>query len=192
VGTDAAGKGKRLEKALHAFLVLALVRIDLRIGAFQIARGQHARCAMTGAGEEDGVEVVLDDQPVEVDVGEGQRRAGPPVAEGTLLDVLGLEGLAQQRIVLQIDHACRQVVAGLPPGMHVRQFPVLERRSGSGFVVHVVVLISFWELAAGLPPGVPLFPVCDTRCDSLGNKCDGPVHGNEAGRPEGHETHMLC
>jgi hypothetical protein len=72
---------------------------------------------MAGAGHEDGVQIVFDDQPVEVDIGEGQPWTRPPVSEQALLDVFGAERLAQQRVVAQIDHAGGQVVAGAPVGV---------------------------------------------------------------------------
>ena len=93
VAADAAGEGELLEELAHARLVLALVRVDLGVGALQVDRAEHARRAVAGAGQEDRVEVVLLDQPVQVDVGEAQARARAPVAEQALLDVLGLQRL---------------------------------------------------------------------------------------------------
>ena len=121
VGADAAGEGELLEEGLHALLVLALVGVDLRVGAFQIDRGQHAGCAVAGAREEDRLLLVGVDDPVEVHVHERQAGARAPVAEEPLLDVRFLEGLAQQRIVEQIDHARREIVAGAPVGVDLGQ-----------------------------------------------------------------------
>ena len=84
---------------------------------------------MPGAGQEDRVQVILFDQPVQMDVDECQAGARSPMAEQPLLDVLRLERLAQQRIVLQIDHAERQVVAGSPIGIGFAQFIGIERRA---------------------------------------------------------------
>ena len=83
------------------FRVLALVRIDLGVSAFEICRPQHARRAVAGAGHENHVEVVLDDHPVEVHPHEGQCRARAPVAEQAVLDMLGLQGLLEQRVILR-------------------------------------------------------------------------------------------
>jgi hypothetical protein len=44
----------------------------------------------------------------------------PPMAEKPVL-VLRLQRLAQQRIVLQVNHAQAQVIAGSPPGMDFAQ-----------------------------------------------------------------------
>ena len=47
VAADAAGEGEFLEELAHPLLVLALVRIDLRVGALQVDRRQ-ARPARRG------------------------------------------------------------------------------------------------------------------------------------------------
>src|SRR4029450_4119390 len=62
----------------------------LRVGPFEIDRRQHPGGAVAGAGEEDGREIVLVDQAIEMDVGEAQAGARPPVAQETLLHVLRL------------------------------------------------------------------------------------------------------
>ena len=77
---------------------------------------------MAGTGQEDGVEVVLVDQAIEVNVGEAQAGTGAPVTQQPLLDVLRLQRLAQQRIGAQIDHAGGQVVAGPPVGVDLAKF----------------------------------------------------------------------
>ena len=94
VAADVPGKGELLEELLQPFRVLALVRIDLRVGPFEIGRPEHARRAVAGAGHEDHVEVVLDDQSVQVHPDEGQRRARAPVPEQPVLHVVGLQRLA--------------------------------------------------------------------------------------------------
>ncbi|MBV6517660.1 MAG: hypothetical protein HCAMLNBO_00226 [Candidatus Brocadia fulgida] len=71
VAPDMAGEGELLEKFLHPFRILALVRIDLGVGAFEIRRSQHPWCAMAGSGNEDRVEVVLDDHPVHMHPNKG-------------------------------------------------------------------------------------------------------------------------
>ena len=60
---------------------------------------------MAWSGEEDHVQVIFLDQPVEVNVGKRQTGTCSPVSEKPVLDVLRLEGFLQQGIVLQIDHA---------------------------------------------------------------------------------------
>ena len=74
VTADAAGEGEFLEERAHTLLILALIRIDLRVGALEIDRCQHARRPVPRAGQKDGVQIVLVDQAVEVNVGEAQAR----------------------------------------------------------------------------------------------------------------------
>ena len=70
VTADAAGKGKLLEELAHSYLILALIGVNLRIGALEVGRGQHAGRAVPRSGHEDRVQIVLFDQPVEMDVNE--------------------------------------------------------------------------------------------------------------------------
>ncbi len=125
VAPDMARKGELLEELLQPFGILALVRIDLRVGPFEINGTQHARCAVAGPGHEDQVEVVLDDHPVQMHPDEGQRRARAPVTEQAVLHMIRFEGLLEQRVVLQVDHSHREVVARPPIG--VRQLQVFVR-----------------------------------------------------------------
>ena len=92
VAADAAGEGELLEEALHPGTVFALVRIDLGIGPLEIRLGQDRRSPVPGAAEIDRVQVVLLDQPVEVDVGEALAGVRAPVTEQPRLDVLELKG----------------------------------------------------------------------------------------------------
>ena len=117
VTADAAGKRELLEELAQPSLVFALVRVDLGVGALEIDRRQNSRRTVPGSGQEDHVQVEFLDQAVQVNIGERQAGARSPVSEQPVLDVLGLEGFFQQRIVLQIDHAERQVVAGSPIGV---------------------------------------------------------------------------
>ena len=43
--------------------------------------GQNGRCTMSGTGDEDGVQIILVDQPVEVGVGETLAGVRAPVAQ---------------------------------------------------------------------------------------------------------------
>ena len=122
VAADAAREREFLEELAHPLLVLALVRIDLRVGALEIDRRQHPRRAMAGPGEEDGVEAVLVDQSIEMNVDEAQARARPPVTQEALLDVLRLQRRPEQRIGAQVNHPGRQIRARPPVGVYRAQF----------------------------------------------------------------------
>ena len=128
VAADVAGEGELLEELPQALEVLALVGIDLGIGTFQIGGPEYSGCAMTRARDEDDVEVVTKDEPVQVNPDERQRRTGPPMAQQPGLCVLRLQRRSQQRIVLQVDHPHRQVVAGTPVRIDQRQLPGGQRR----------------------------------------------------------------
>ncbi len=121
VRADLAGEGELLEELAHSLRVFALVRVDLRVGAFEIGRAEHARRAVPGAGHEDDVEIVALDQAIEVQPDERQRRARSPVAEQAMLDVLDLQRFSEQRVAAQVDHADGQVIAGAPPGVEPTQ-----------------------------------------------------------------------
>jgi hypothetical protein len=90
VAADAAGEGKFLEELKHPLLVLTFVWVDLRIGTLQINRRQNARRTVARASQEDGIEVVLVNQSIQMNVGEAQTGAGAPVTQEALLDVLCL------------------------------------------------------------------------------------------------------
>ena len=137
VAPDMAGEGELLEELLHPFRVLALVRIDLGVGAFEIGRPEHSRRAVARPGHENHVEVVLDDHPVEMHPNEGQRRARAPVAEQPVLHVFSLQGLLEQRVVLEIDHPHRKVIARPPVGVHQFQLFI-----GSGFIIGALSAVS--------------------------------------------------
>ena len=72
---------------------------------------------MPGAGDVDHVQVVLLDQPIQMDIDEVQARRRSPVAQQARLDVLLREGLLEQRIVVEIDLADREVVGRSPVGV---------------------------------------------------------------------------
>lgn len=85
---------------------------------------------MTGAGDVDGVEVVLFDQSVHVDPDERLTWIRAPVAQEAALDVLHGKGLAQDGVGTQIDHAGRDVVAGAPVAVNSAEFGGGESRLG--------------------------------------------------------------
>src|SRR5262249_27015036 len=93
VTTNAPRKRELLEKLAHALLVFAFVGIDLGIGTFQVDWTENARGAMSRAGKVDHVQVILLDQPIEVDVDERQSRTCAPMPQKPVLNVVGLQGL---------------------------------------------------------------------------------------------------
>src|SRR5690242_13562784 len=72
------------------------------------------------------VQVMLLDQPVEMDPDETLAGVGPPMAEQAALYMLGPKRLLEQRIVAQVKHPDAKVVAGAP--VRVDQFDLLGRK----------------------------------------------------------------
>ena len=118
---NAAGKGKLGEQFFHPRFVPGNVRIHLAVSALQIGVGHQTRSAMSGAGDINNAQVILFDNPVEVDIDKVQTRRGTPVPEQARLYMLQLQRFFEQGVVVQINLADRQVVGGAPIGIHLAQ-----------------------------------------------------------------------
>ena len=127
VAGDAVGPGKLPEQPLHAVAVTLDVGIALGVGAFEVALRDRAGAAVPRPHDVDHVQVVLDDQPVQVDVDEVQTGGRAPVPQKAGLDVFAAQGLVEQRIVLQVDLPDRKIVRSTPVGVHL-----LEKFRGKG------------------------------------------------------------
>ncbi len=123
----AARVGELVEEGGHARLVRSDVAEQLGEGALQPGAGVRARPAVPGAGDEDRIQVALDDQPVGVGVHQVEPGNRAEVAEQPRLDVLGDQRLAQQRVGLEVDLAHREVVGRAPPGIDPVQGVGVER-----------------------------------------------------------------
>ena len=130
VAGDAAGERELPDEPAHALGVAAHRRVDLAVGALQVGAGDHARPAVPGAADEDRVQVARADQPVDVRVDQVEPRGRAPVPEQPRLDVLGAQGLAQQRVVHQVDLPHGQVVGRPPPRVDQPQAVVVEPGRG--------------------------------------------------------------
>ena len=119
VAGNSAGKGELEEELSQPGLVLADVGIDLAVGAFEVGVAHDGRAAVPGAGDVDHVEVVFLDDPVQVDVDEVLPGGRAPVAQQHVLDVRERQRPLQQRIVVEIDLADREIVGGPPVGVHL-------------------------------------------------------------------------
>ena len=118
VARDPTRKRELSEERSQARLVARDARIHLRVGPFEVDVGDEGRASVSGSGDVDGVQIVLADQPVQVDVDQVEAGGGAPVAEQPRLDVLCFQRHAQQRVVEQIDLSDRKVVGGAPVGVH--------------------------------------------------------------------------
>ena len=91
VASELSGKGKSTEELEHSGFILALFRVDLRIGSFQVAVRDYGRGAVAWTRDIDHVQVVLPDDAIQVDPGERLAGVGTPVAQQSILEVLGRE-----------------------------------------------------------------------------------------------------
>ncbi len=116
-----AGERELCEQPLQPGLVLADVRIDLAVGAFEVGIAHQRRAAVPGTGDVEHVQVILLDDPVQVHVDEVLARRRAPVPDHQGLHVRQLQRLPKQRIVVEVNLADRQVVGGPPVGVHLLQ-----------------------------------------------------------------------
>ena len=118
-----AGKRELLEQLFQPGFVLGDVRINLAPGAFEIDIAHNRRAAVPGTGDVEHVQVILLDDPVQMHVDEVLARRRAPVPDHQRLHVRQFQRLLQQRIVVEINLADRQIVGGAPIGIHlVEQF----------------------------------------------------------------------
>src|ERR1700730_15617203 len=97
--------------------------IDLAVRALEVRVGYDSGPAVAGAGDVNHVEVVFLDDPVEVHVNEVLPGGCAPVSQQHVLHIRERQRPLQQRVVVQINLADRQIVGGAPVGIHpVEQF----------------------------------------------------------------------
>src|SRR4029079_17121718 len=98
------------------------------------------RAAVPGTGDEYRVEVPLEDRAVHVRVEQVHAGRGAPAPEQPRLDVLEGQGLAQERIVEQVDLPDGEVVRRPPPAVEATQLfrgkPRVMALWGDGCVKH--------------------------------------------------------
>ena len=105
VARYAIGPGKLAKQSAQSFGIARDGRIVLGIGAFQISVGDDAGTAMAGADDVHHVQVMLANQPVQVDIQQVQAGGSAPVTEQARLDIGQRKRRGQQRIVLQVNLA---------------------------------------------------------------------------------------
>src|SRR5215475_105289 len=138
VARDAAGERELGEQAFQPLLVARDVRINLTVGSLEIGVRNQAGPAMPRAGNVDHVEVVLLDHPVQVNVDEIETGCGSPMTQEPRLDEILCEWLLEQRVVVEIDLADRQVVCGPPVRIHQCPLLVGQRVCHHCLLVHVI------------------------------------------------------
>ncbi len=73
---------------------------------------------MTWPREVDHIDIVILDEPVQVDIDEAQAGRCAPVSEQAGLDMFGAQWFSQQRVILEVDLADGQVIGGVPVFVH--------------------------------------------------------------------------
>src|SRR5262249_10061758 len=94
-----------------------LFGVDLGVCPFEISWTEDAGRPMPRTRHKNHVQVKLLNEPIQVEVRKSEAGTRAPVPKQAVLYVLRLQGLLQERIGLQINHAERQVVARSPVGM---------------------------------------------------------------------------
>ena len=150
-----AWKRKRAEQFQHSCFVLALLRVDLGVRPFQIAVRDHGRRTVSRTRQVDHVQIVFADDAVQMDPRKSLAWIGAPMSEQPILDVFGAKRLLEQRIVAQINHSCREIVAGFPVSVDLAKFLRGQRRFILGSGCH----------RGCLKHATPMCPIRDeTRC----------------------------
>src|SRR4051812_18866469 len=93
---------------------------------------------MAWSSQENHIQVIFFDQPIQVNVCERESRARAPVSEEPVLNVFRFERFFQQRIVLQINHAETQEITSPPVSVNITQLVCAQRfplNGGSGWAV---------------------------------------------------------
>ena len=105
VARYSARKRELFKQRLEASFILADLRVHLAVAAFEIGVGHHRRATVTGARNEDHVEIKFFDDPIQMCVNKVLPRCGAPMPKQHAFHVLKFQRLAQQRVVAQIHLA---------------------------------------------------------------------------------------
>lgn len=114
MATDPPRMGEETEECFQSFLVLAPVRVDLRIGPFDIGVGQGGRGSVAWTADIKHIDVMATDEAIGVDPDEILAGIGSPVAQETGFDMRGFEGSAQKGIVPEIEHPKGEIIGRIP------------------------------------------------------------------------------
>ena len=136
VAGNSSGKRKLNKELPKPGLILADVGIDLAVSALEIGVAHDGRAAVPGAGDVNHVEVVFLDDPVQVHVNEVLPGGRAPVSQQHVLHIRERQRPLQQRIVVEINLADRQIVGGAPVGIHL-----VEQFRGKSFCLHGSILL---------------------------------------------------
>ena len=99
------GKRELGEELPETGFVLADVRIDLAVGALKVGMAHERRAAVTGTSDIEHIQVILLDDPVQVNINEILARCRTPVPDHKRFHMRQFERLFQQRIVVEVELA---------------------------------------------------------------------------------------
>ena len=120
---NSAGERKLGEQLFQPGFVLGDVRVNFAPSAFEVNVTHDRRTAVPGTGDIKHIQVILLDDPVQVHIDEVLARRGAPVPDHQRLHVCELQRSLQQRIIVEINLADRQIVGGAPVGVDaLKQF----------------------------------------------------------------------
>src|SRR6266576_1138193 len=116
-----------MEELPQAIDVETLFGIDLGVRALEIGGAKDAGSAMSRASQKNHVEIVFLDQAVQMDINKRKSGARSPMAQQTILDVLRLQRLGEQRVIAKVDHSQAEVIAGSPVDFGFAKFFCIQR-----------------------------------------------------------------
>src|SRR6185437_758764 len=96
---NAVRPGELAEKPAQPVPVALYIGKSLGVGAFEIGVRHQARPTVTGAGDQDHVQILFADQPVKVSVYKVQSGGRAPMAQQAGFDVMKLERFFEKRVV---------------------------------------------------------------------------------------------
>ena len=99
---DATGERKLLAQTLQTRNVLADIGVYLAIGTFQIGIGNEEVAAVTRAGDQDHVQIILIDDSIQMGIDKILPWHRAPMTDDLLLDMIHGQGLAKERVIQQI------------------------------------------------------------------------------------------
>ena len=114
VAGNSIRKRELLEQLLHPLGVLGDVRIELAVGPLEVGMSNQTGPAVTGPCDQHHVQRLFFDDAVQMHVDEVEAGCRSPMPKQARLDVLQLQRLSQERVVIQIDLASREIVGGAP------------------------------------------------------------------------------
>jgi hypothetical protein len=130
VTANASRERELLEEALHTLSILRLVRVDFGVNSLEERVGNDGRGTVARTRDEEGIEIVLLNQTVHVNVGKRLTSVRAPMSKETRLDVLDLERFLQQRVLTEVEHTQAQVHAGMEVTVHLVDLILAERLVG--------------------------------------------------------------